>query len=138
MFSSKQIQEMYNKRKLLDKSKTYGKIPPDDSYVYIVQQGHRIVYVGKGTGWRFLHPNSGRSSSIDLNKGHFDGVVYDVYLLKMGMTDSLALVLEDCVIDEFMPVYNNIVKEVMRIRMYGAESGRRILEIASAQQAGQC
>lgn len=110
MFSSKQVQEMYKKRKLLDKSKTYGKLPPEDSYVYIVQQGLRVVYVGKGTGWRFLHPNSGRSSNIQLNAAFFRGVVFDVYLLKMGMTDTMALELELDAIDEFKPMYNNSVK----------------------------
>jgi hypothetical protein len=110
MFSSKQVQEMYKSRKLLDKCKTYGKIPPDDSYVYIVQQGLRVVYVGKGTGWRFLHPNSGRSSNIQLNAAFFRGVVFDVYLLKMGMTDAMALELEIDAIDEFKPMYNCCMK----------------------------
>lgn len=100
------LDTMYKKKKLLDKQKMKGTRPPEEYYVYLVQRNNMILYIGKGKDWRFLHPNSGTSSVIEFNKGHFDGHSYDVYLMKMYLTESEALDLETALIWHFEPLYN--------------------------------
>jgi len=77
------------------------------SYVYIVvSPNDDIVYVGKGTGDRYTHVLSGTSSSYQLNKDHFLGIVHRVYIYRFGMSDTVALSLESRLISKFKPPYN--------------------------------
>lgn len=44
-----------------------------DRYVYVVRVDGVVRYIGRGTGARYLHTNSGMSSCYKLNRDHFNG-----------------------------------------------------------------
>lgn len=59
----------------------------DDYYVYSVSLDGEIIYIGKGTSDRYLHPNSGVSHVKEMNKLHFQGITFDVKVLKENLTE---------------------------------------------------
>ena len=55
-------------------------------YIYYVYYNERVVYVGRGKGKRYLHPNSGKSSCRELNRLHFEGVEFAVKIIVDGLS----------------------------------------------------
>ena len=66
------------------------------SYVYICYLNDQPVYVGKGTGKRYLHCTSGKSSNARLNKAVFEyGLdAMSVNFIYYNLDDWVALGLE--------------------------------------------
>lgn len=63
-------------------------------YVYIVKVDGQARYVGKGSGDRYKHASSGRSSSKLLNKAFFEGKDISVDIFARGLSSSQALRVE--------------------------------------------
>lgn len=63
-------------------------------YVYIVSVDGQPHYVGKGSGSRYKHAASGRSSSKLLNKAFFEGRDISVDIFADGLSASEALKIE--------------------------------------------
>jgi predicted GIY-YIG superfamily endonuclease len=85
-------------------------------YVYIARIGEEIVYIGKGSGKRFEHVNSGTSHNYYLNKAHFEGVVMDVQVAEEFELEKDALAREAQLIEEHKPRWNDIVHPTRRAR----------------------
>lgn len=79
------------------------------SYVYFVTHKDRVVYIGKGYGSRYLHPTSGTSSNIELNRLYFAGESVVVSIFKDGLTDEEATNLEAEQIRIVKPEFNKIL-----------------------------
>ncbi len=77
-------------------------------YVYVVKIGDEIVYIGKGSGARFEHVNSGTSHNYFLNKAHFEGIAMDVSIAFRFETDLEATLKESELISEHKPKWNYI------------------------------
>jgi hypothetical protein len=75
-------------------------------YVYVVEFGGVIYYVGKGSKNRYKHVNSGVSGNKELNRLHFLGVTFNVYIAGHGLPEDGAFLLEDCLIEKLKPLYN--------------------------------
>lgn len=75
-------------------------------YVYVVRIDNEVVYVGKGSGDRSDHINSGTSSNYEANKSHFSGIVADVERITTGLTEPDAFELETHLIKEISPKWN--------------------------------
>lgn len=82
-----------------------------DYYVYVGKIGDEFVYVGKGTGKRYLHLNSGVSTSYSANESHFKGVKVSVDIVKRFEKSSDALSYETCLINLHKPKWNYQTKE---------------------------
>lgn len=78
------------------------------NYVYIAKHGDEVVYVGKGSGERYKHCTSGRSSSYYLNKLHFDGADVVVEIHKDRLTEEEADLLEKSMIASLSPKGNTL------------------------------
>lgn len=85
-----------------------GKLAGKGHYVYFVVYEAEVVYIGKGRDSRYLHPNSGTSSSYGLNKLHFEGKSVEVFLHRDNMSDSEALQEEKLQIALHKPRFNNL------------------------------
>ena len=94
-------------------------------YVYIARIDGEIVYIGKGTGNRFEHVNSGVSHNYFLNKSHFSGVVADIEIYQKFELESDALSLEASLIALHKPKWNNETNPNKRQRNDG-RSGRGV------------
>lgn len=73
--------------------------------VYIAHDGSTPVYVGEGFEQRHKHVNSGCSHVYQLNKDHFDGVVYEIEIIKLSSKQE-AEELESIFIEMLKPKYN--------------------------------
>ena len=77
-----------------------------ESYeVYICYLGSEIVYVGSGRIGRHEHCNSGTSHVYELNKLHFEGVVFDVKV-RYVKTKETSLEQEVELINRHLPTFN--------------------------------
>lgn len=79
-------------------------------YIYYVYYSGRVVYVGRGKGRRYLHPNSGKSSCRELNRLHFEGVKFDVEIIEDDLSYEESKILEKVHISKFSDLFN--VKDV--------------------------
>ena len=50
-----------------------------------------LRYVGKGTGDRFKHCNSGKSTCALLNRDYFNDCKFNIVIYKDGLTEKDAL-----------------------------------------------
>ena len=64
------------------------------------------MYIGKGCKFRYEHINNGKSCSYALNKAHFSGVVFNIFILYEGLTEKDALAKECEEIQRMKPEYN--------------------------------
>lgn len=78
-------------------------------YVYVATVEGEVVYVGKGSGTRSSHINSGISHSYKANKSHFSGVVADVELVATNLNEIDAYELESHIIKEVRPKWNVVI-----------------------------
>lgn len=89
---------------------TYKSSQNKEHYVYAAYGvNSELLYVGKGTGRRYKHCNSGISSSYLLNKYYFnlkDGEEITVKILKNFENSEKALDYEKNLILELKPPYN--------------------------------
>lgn len=85
-------------------------------YVYIARIGEEIVYIGKGSGKRLEHVNSGTSHNYYLNKAHFEGVVMDVQITEEFELEKDALEREAQLIEECKPRWNDMVHPNRSVR----------------------
>lgn len=74
------------------------------AYVYICYLHGNPVYVGKGTGKRYLHCKSGRSNNFQLNQALFTHGVdsLDVQIPCYNLSDDEALYIERKLINSFL------------------------------------
>lgn len=74
------------------------------AYVYICYLNGNPVYVGKGTGKRYLHCKSGRSNNYQLNQALFTHGVdsLDVQIPCYNLSDDEALYIERKLINSFL------------------------------------
>ena len=87
-------------------------------YVYkATGLNNEILYIGKGTGGRLRHCNSGISSSFELNKYYFENGSdsISVEIVKRFETDKEALSYERFCIQTLKPMFNKVlaVREVL-------------------------
>ncbi len=75
-------------------------------YVYCGMVNRELVYIGKGTGSRTNHLNSGTSSCYKANKAHFNGHTIEVMFMVTDMIESKALEVEARLIMKFKPAWN--------------------------------
>jgi len=77
-------------------------------YVYIVRHNvsQEIIYIGKGTGRRLQHVNSGTSHNYYLNQFHFSGNIAPIEIFKDGLDEDASLELEKFLIEEHQPYCN--------------------------------
>lgn len=98
-----------SKMKVLKNSKVEQGKTPSKYYVYLAtDKDGNVVYVGKGSGWRYLHINSGTSGTYELNRQHFLGESFTVRLVRSGMTEEVSLEVEAEIISMFSPKYNKM------------------------------
>jgi hypothetical protein len=76
------------------------------NYVYAVVYNSDIVYIGKGALYRYEHPYSGKSSSVELNRLFFAGDTVNVFILKDGMSSDEALIYEKGCVERIKPIFN--------------------------------
>lgn len=77
-------------------------------YVYVGRHNDEIVYVGKGTGNRMEHLNSGKSNCYHANKLHFSGEFINVEVVQYFDTEHEALIHEKKLIEIEQPIGNTI------------------------------
>ena len=76
-------------------------------YVYGAYVDGVLKYVGKGTGNRYKHCMSGKSSCAELNRDFFGGKHITVELLYQNLAEDRALILErDMISENFEDLYN--------------------------------
>lgn len=75
-------------------------------YVYVAYLDDSLVYIGRGQSDRYLHLNSGTSSSYIANKAHFEGKSVTVEFVKKGLTKEDSQELEIFLIKEADPPWN--------------------------------
>jgi hypothetical protein len=112
MVTRHSVQQLKSGRiKPRNRGKQYGewnylKVNEDGYYVYMCYINNRLVYVGKGTKQRYLHPNSGRSSVIEFNAMFFLGRTVDVKIYKDSLTAQEAKSLEKSITNKLKPPFN--------------------------------
>ena len=76
-------------------------------YVYIGKLDNRVVYVGRGSGDRLWHLNSGCSHVYEANKNHFKGdMKVEVTIFRSDLSREDADILEKELILELKPEWN--------------------------------
>lgn len=75
--------------------------------VYKCRLDGNVIYVGQGKTNRHKHCNSGCSHVYELNKMHFQGIVFDV-AVKRVKTKYDAILLENHYIQKYKPKYNTV------------------------------
>lgn len=81
-------------------------LKPKGYYVYFAKLGDDIMYIGYGKLQRYLHCNSGLSSSYGLNKLHFEGHTLFIEIFKQEMTQEEAKELEIELLAKYRPSCN--------------------------------
>ena len=81
-------------------------LPQKTNYVYLAHSSGELVYVGRGSGNRYRHVFSGRSSSHQLNCLYHDGKPAEVSFHSKSLTYSESVELETKLILELKPKYN--------------------------------
>ena len=79
-------------------------------YIYTVECDGEIVYVGKGTGRRYLHARSGTSHNLELNRLYFMQTPTIVSIYKSGLTENESLIIEKELISSINPKFNISLK----------------------------
>lgn len=79
---------------------------PKGAYVYVAFVGDKIVYVGKGTGQRAKHCTNGQSCCLLLNKCFFENIRVEVFVVREGMDNLGAGILEGFLIGFYSPEGN--------------------------------
>lgn len=77
-------------------------------YIYYVYYQGVVVYVGRGKGKRYMHPNSGKSSCRELNKLHFLGTVFEVEIVEDSLSYEQSKISEKIHIKKFTGLFNSI------------------------------
>lgn len=88
-----------------------GEDKPKGYYVYFGVIDEEVLYVGMGTGYRYLHVCSGCSHCYELNLQHFMGKVIHVHIVYEGLSREEAVALEAAEIDRIQPSYNKQQKD---------------------------
>ena len=83
-----------------------SKPTPKGYYVYKASFAEITLYIGYGSKDRYMHCNSGTSSSYELNRMHFDGKKFLVEIIEEGLSKDDARKLEAKLITELDPVCN--------------------------------
>ena len=86
---------------------TYG----NKFYVYEVKVDGVVRYYGKGSGNRYAHCKSGKSSCVELNRDYFEGKTIDVTILKKDMFEVDADKMEQELIRNGEDLYNIVVAQ---------------------------
>lgn len=82
-----------------------------DYVVYEVTYKDEIVYIGSGskTNKRYLHPISGKSNNVELNRLYFsDPENLKVTIIREGLTKEESLEMEKGFIQATEPMYNKV------------------------------
>lgn len=79
---------------------------PKGYYIYCAVINEEVVYVGMGKGYRCEHINSGISQCYHLNKAHFEGDVFNIFILHEGLTEEGAKGMELEEIRRMAPRFN--------------------------------
>lgn len=83
---------------------------PKGCYVYIGMIDNVVQYIGKGSGDRYKHLNSGKSQIDEVRKASEEGSIFDVYILCDYLTHKTTLALEKSAIMALNPVINKTYK----------------------------
>ena len=75
--------------------------------VYICRLEGKIIYIGSGVNGRHKHCNSCISHEYELNKMHFEGVIFDVQVKKFNNKEE-SLEHEKDMILKHKPIYNQV------------------------------
>ena len=98
------------------------------SEVYLCYLEDEIVYVGSGKLSRYKHCNSGTSHVYELNKLHFEGVVFDVKVQKFK-TRKTALNKEIELIKKHLPKFNKVYTPKHSDKVNYMEKCRKFREV---------
>lgn len=79
---------------------------PSNNYVYSDELDGETLYIGKGTGNRWVHCVSGVSHVYELNRAHFSGKLVEVYCLVDGLNSDEAFAQEATIIMNLKPRFN--------------------------------
>lgn len=79
---------------------------PTEHYVYCAILDDEYIYIGKGSGLRYLHVTSGKSNNYDLNQLHFSGITPTVKILANNLNHNSARAEEERLIKLHQPKYN--------------------------------
>lgn len=91
-----------------------------DYVVYEVAYKDKVVYIGSGTKDRSLHPVSGKSNNVELNRLYFtDPDNLKVTIIREGLTKEESLEMEKGFIMATEPIYNKVYTK------RGSKTGRR-------------
>lgn len=90
-------------------------------YVYIAVFEDVVYYVGKGSKSRYTHCNSGKSGNADLNRLHFAGVKFDVYVFEDRLEEEAAFAIEAELIKQLKPRFNSVKKCTANVGYSGAK-----------------
>lgn len=82
--------------------------------IYIARLNKNVVYIGSGVNGRHKHVNSGTSHVYELNKLHFQGVIFDIELLGTNYSKEESLNIEKELIEKYQPKYNSVYKDKAR------------------------
>lgn len=82
--------------------------------VYIARLNKNVVYIGSGLNGRHKHVNSGTSHVYELNKLHFQGVIFDIEFLGTNYSKEESLTIEKGLIEKYQPIYNRVYKDKTR------------------------
>ena len=93
-------------------------------YIYIARIDSKIVYIGKGTGDRYLHLNSGTSHIYEANQHHFSGGQPVEIEFIMCPDEESALDRESKLIREFCPAWNKMHTGKPMIRRKGIKTSK--------------
>ena len=89
----------------------YLNVDINSHYVYFVHYKNEFVYIGSGTGSRYLHPKSGKSHNIDFNRIFFLENVEDLIISVpyQGLTKLQSESIERVLIDTHKPSFNRAI-----------------------------
>lgn len=100
-----QNREKYRTQKKRRKEGSRYKI--DGNYIYYVVCNEQVIYIGRGSGYRFEHTDSGVSHKYHLNLLHFAGVPVQTHIIYSGLSNKEAKDLEVEMIMRVQPVLNS-------------------------------
>lgn len=83
--------------------------------VYVCKLDNEVLYVGQGASGRHKHCNSGSSHVYELNKLHFEGKTFDVYVVFQTNNKKHVLQKEKDLIGELKPKLNTVHNSANKI-----------------------
>lgn len=90
------------------KCRVTKRVSPVGHYIYYAWYNDKVVYVGRGKGFRYTHINSGRSSNRELNRLHFLGEYFKVTIEEEGLTYEESKTKEKLHISKYSGLFNEV------------------------------